>query len=266
MLIENGRAAGIEGLATASGKKLTVRARATVLACGTAMTPVLLMQQGLDKGLPHVGKHLSIHPATMVSALFDEEIKGYNAIPQGYCVDEFQREEGILLLGASAPVDVGSVQWTFVGDRLMRAHGSYDRVASFGVMVEDRSVGSVRPGPRGRPLVTYTLGPLERERLAARDRDHGAHLPRRRRARGLSDAARAPPHPRPRGISRDLREAKTSAGDWSLTAFHPLGTCRMATSRGARRGVAEPRGVRHRGPLHRRRERGAELDRGEPSA
>jgi hypothetical protein len=34
--------------------------------------------------LPWLGRNLSIHPATTVSALFDEEIRGYAAVPQGY--------------------------------------------------------------------------------------------------------------------------------------------------------------------------------------
>ncbi len=235
LLLENGRIVGLEGRA-AGGRRVTVRARATVLACGTLMTPLMLQRQGLDRGLPHVGKNLSIHPATIVSALFDEEIRGYSAIPQGYCVDEFQRE-GILLLGASAPIDVGATQFGFVGDELMRVMEAYDRVASFGVMVEDASRGQVRPGPAGRPNVLYWLGREERERLR-RGTEIVARIFLAAGAREVYPALHGHRVIRSTEGLRRLAAARPAASDWILTAFHPLGTCRIATS--SRRGVISP--------------------------
>ena len=164
VLIDDGRAVGIEARSVSTGRRLTVRAAATVLSCGTLLTPVVLQRQGLHKGRPLVGRNLSIHPASTVSGLFDEEILGYRAIPQGYCIDEFQRE-GILPMGASAPIDMGATQFSFVGHKLMEVMESYDRVASFGIMVSDRGLGRVRPGPGGRPLILYWLARRERELL-----------------------------------------------------------------------------------------------------
>src|SRR5205823_12796953 len=146
----------------ATGRRLRVRAGATVVSCGTLITPALLQREGLNKGRRHLGRNLSIHPASTVSALFDEDILGYNAIPQGYCIDEFQRE-GILPMGASAPIDMGATQFNFVGNKLMEVMEAYDRVASFGVMVSDRSKGRVRSGPGGKPFVTYWFGRRERD-------------------------------------------------------------------------------------------------------
>jgi len=163
-----------------------------------------------------------------VSALFDEDILGYNAIPQGYCIDEFQRE-GILPMGASAPIDMAASQFNFVGRQLMDVMGAYDRVASFGVMVSDRSKGRVRLGPGGKPLVLYWFGRRERDLmqrgmamvsrvfLAAGAREVYPALHGHRVLRNADDLER-------------MERAHTAAADYLLTAFHPLGTCRMGVS------------------------------------
>lgn len=225
---EGGRVVGVEGVASGPGKRVRVRvrARATVVACGTVMSPLLLGADADARRLPWLGRNLSIHPATTVSALFDEEIRGYAAVPQGYCVDEFRRE-GILLMGASAPVDMAATTFGFVGRDLVRLMEAYDKVASFGVMVEDETRGRVTRGPGGRPLILYRLGRLERERLR-----RGAEIMARiYLAAGAREVYPAVHGHRTIRDARDIaRLASTlpAASDWLLTAFHPLGTCRMA--------------------------------------
>ncbi len=230
-----GRIAGVIGR-TANGKKITARARASVLACGTLITPLLLQRERIDRVLPHVGKNLSVHPASMVSALFDEDIRGYNAIPQGYCVDELQREHGVLMLGASAPVDVGASQFTFAGDKLVQTMEKYDRIASMGVMVSDDSRGSVKPGPRGRPMIYYWVGKKERARLAK----GVAMMSRIFLAAGATEVYPGMHGHRVVYGARDLAKLERrvpAATDFTLMGFHPLGTARMATS--SSRGVVD---------------------------
>ena len=228
LLDGNRRAVGFEARALATGRRVRIRARATVLACGALLTPVVLQKQGLHHGLKHVGRNLSIHPATSVSALFDEEIRGYAAIPQGYCVDEFHRD-GILMLGASAPIDLAPGQFAFTGRKLMEIMDSYERIASFGVMVEDRPLGRVRPGLFGRPLITYRLG----RRELALMRDGVASLCKIFFAAGAREVYPAVQGHRVLRSLDDVEQLASTlprANHWLLSAFHPLGTCRMATS------------------------------------
>ena len=235
VILENGRAAGVVAR-SATGHELCVRARATVLACGAMITPVMLERQGLGRRLPHLGKNLSVHPATVVSGLFDEEVRGYAAIPQGYCVDHFH-DQGILFMGAAVPIDLAALQFPLAGDELVRVLDRYDGVATMGVMIEDASRGSVRAGPGGKPIASYWLGREERERLrrgveimsriflaaGAREIFTGVHGHRR------IDG--------PDGLAK-LRGALPAAGDFVMMAFHPLGTCRMARS--PEEGVVSP--------------------------
>jgi len=225
VILENRRAVGVEGEAVRGGKKLTVRARAVVLSGGAIPTPMFLLSQGIANHSGEVGRNLSLHPASAVSALLDERVEGYKSIPQGYCCDQFHRD-GILLLGASAPLDVGANMFFMNGRRLMDTMESYDRVVSFGVMVEDEARGRVRRGPTGAPFITYFLGAPEVERLrkgmaAVAEIFHAAG------ARRMFPLLPRMPEITGRLGIRKLETANLRPWDFMLTSFHPLGTCRM---------------------------------------
>ena len=82
VLVENGRAVGIEGKA-ANGAALRVRARAVILAGGNIPTPLFLLKQDLANSSGQVGRNLTLHPSCVVSALFDEEIRASTTSPRG---------------------------------------------------------------------------------------------------------------------------------------------------------------------------------------
>lgn len=238
VLLENGRAVGIEATVTETGRTLSIRARATVLACGTIHTPALLLRQGLGKSLPMLGRNLTIHPAGAVSALFEEEIRGYAAIPQGYSVNEFH-DEGILFEGATLPIDLAAIAFDAVGDRLVDIMENYDRTATFGYMIVDRPNGRVRVTRSGRPLITYRVGrrelrlaqravtALARILLAAGATEVHTGVHGHRLVRGPADLGR-------------LADDRLGARHFVLSAYHPLGTARMASS--VREGVVSAEG------------------------
>lgn len=76
--------------------------------------PAFLLANGLANQSGEVGKNLTIHPASRVAALFDEDIDGWRGVPQGYMVDEF-KDEGIMLEGAQGPPDLIGPGLPFVG-------------------------------------------------------------------------------------------------------------------------------------------------------
>jgi hypothetical protein len=235
VVIEGGRATGVIARARSNGAVLRVRARAVVLAAGTLMTPVLLQRQGLGLRLPHLGRHLSIHPASGLSAMFDEPVRGYLAAPQSYLVDEFH-DDGFLCMGSSLPVDLAANAFEFVGDELVRVMEHFDRVAQFGFFVSDRSNGAVFPGVDGRPFITYRLGRRERELC----RRAVLTVARIFLAAGASEVYPMVHGHRVLRNAADLdafASARIAARDYVLTAYHPLGTARMATS--ARHGVVD---------------------------
>jgi choline dehydrogenase-like flavoprotein len=205
-----------------SGKTLHVKAEAVVVAGGALMTPLLL---GGTLKSPALGHHLSIHPAAKVMAVFDELIDMDAAIPQGYGIEQFQ-DEGIMFEGGSTPLDITAVAVPWVGKRFMDLMEAYRHVATFGFMIEDTTRGRVRAGPSGSPLITYDL-----------DADAVAKF--KRGIAILSELFFAAGAKRvmpmiagveeldgPADIAR-FRARDVRPGDLDLTAYHPLGTCRI---------------------------------------
>lgn len=226
ILRERGRAVGVRAVTPEAGgaHTITVRARAVVVSCGALVTPVFLMEQGLAGGSGQLGRNLSIHPALGSAGLFDERIEGYNAIPQGYAIEEFHHE-GLLFEGGSTPLDISMAASPFLGRRLIELAESFDKLAVFGFMVEDSSRGRVR-SIRGRTVITYMLNDRDVARLkrgqelltrvffAAGATKVITGINGHEELRGPADLAR-------------LRRATLRARDFDITAYHPLGTARM---------------------------------------
>jgi len=221
-----GRARGVTAR-LASGRRLRVKAEAVVVAGGTLMTPVLLRKTGVLTSSPALGKNLSIHPATKTFALFDEAIDMAEGIPQGYSIDELA-DEGIMFEGGSIPLDVFSVTIPWVGPRFVDLMSQYRNMALFGFMIEDTSRGEVRPGAKGSPLISYNLNAHDTARiqramavmcevfLAAGARRVYPMIPGMEELSTLDEVRR-------------LRAMKLSARAFDLSAYHPLGTCRVGT-------------------------------------
>ncbi len=235
VVIERGGARGVVARA-AGGGEVRVRARATVLAGGALMTPLLLQSSGVGGRGGWVGRGLSIHPASKVMALFDERIDMAHGIPQGYAIEQFAGE-GLMFEGASTPFDLTAVSVPFSGRRFTEVMERYSQLATFGFMIQDTSRGSVRRGPGGRSLIFYSLNARDTARM---------HQAAATLCEVFLQAGATRVFPGIAGWDEvttaaevdALRRATIAAGDLELTAFHPLGTARMGTD--PRRSVVGP--------------------------
>jgi hypothetical protein len=196
-----------------------------VLACGALATPVLLQRQGLAGGSGQLGKNLSIHPAAAAIGVFHERVEAWNTVPQGYAIDEF-KDEGLYFEGASAPLELAALSHTGYGPSWVALMEEFPRSLMFGFMVKDTSRGSVRPRGADDALITYWLnrhdvdqvrlglGILARVYFAAGAREVHLPVPGADPLRSLDEVAR-------------FERAPLAARQVDLTAYHPLGTCRM---------------------------------------
>jgi choline dehydrogenase-like flavoprotein len=206
----------------ASGKTLHVRAEAVVIAGGALMTPLIL---GKTLKSPALGRNLSIHPAAKVMAVFDELIDMDDAIPQGYGIEEFA-DQGIMFEGGSTPLDITAVAVPWVGARFMELMEAYRRVATFGFMIVDTSRGRVRSSPTGSPLITYDLNPDDTAKMK-RGITILSELFFEAGARRVLPMIAGMDELRTPGDLAALRAMNVRPGDFEVTAYHPLGTCRM---------------------------------------
>ncbi len=221
-----GRARGLSATFR-SGRKLTVVADAVVVACGTLMTPQLLRRSEACNS-PLLGKNLSVHPATKVIATFDERIDMSSAIPQGYAMDHFRRSDGLLFEGGSLPLDLAALAIPWTGHRFMELMERYPHMATFGFLVKDHSRGAVYNGPGGRPIIRYSLGKRD---VALLQKGMGILCELFQAAGARRVLPMLVGHDEvntPQELQR-LRKAKLRAGDFEISAFHPLGTCRIGS-------------------------------------
>jgi len=224
VLFDHGAAVGIEG--HANGVAVRVGARATVIACGTLETPLLLVRSGLLHGRGGLGRNLTIHPAGGVAAIFDEVVDGSRGVPQGYAITQFRRSEGLTFEGAFVPLEMATASNGMVGRTLVAFAESFNHMALFGYMVSDKGSGGVRAGPGGRPVVWYSVGERDRARL-----QRGAVLLSRiwfeaGARRVLPAIAGWSRLDMPADVDRMAR-AHIPAHAMDLSAYHPLGTARM---------------------------------------
>jgi choline dehydrogenase-like flavoprotein len=170
ILVEDGRAAGIEALVTdpdtGASRPVTVHAPQVVVAAGALETPALLLRSGI--GGPAVGKHLRLHPAAPLAATYPEEQDWWTGPIHAAIVDEFadcHDGYGFLLEGlhfnigqiaAGLPVSPGGGH----KELLLRMPHMVSLIA----LVRDHGSGSVTIDPAGEAVHAYPLDDeLDRE-------------------------------------------------------------------------------------------------------
>jgi len=230
VLTSDGKAIGVLGrfvdaAERDTGRELRILARQVVVACGALLTPALLERSGVPDPSGQRGRNLHIHPATRVAALFPDEVRGWEEVPQAYNVHHFLRD-GIFIQGQFVPPAMEAPVLPGVGREHKAIMARYTRLGSFGALISDESAGRVRAS-RGRwPHVTYRLGASDARRLA-----RAIGLTAEIFFAGGATEVYSGVHSRP--ILRSIEEARAlqqetpPATELEMMAFHPQGTTRM---------------------------------------
>ena len=240
VLVERGRAVGVRGRvaqAEGPGREYEVRARAVISAGGALGTPELLLRSGLGGDSGQLGRHLRIHPACWVGAMFDEPVRGWEGVMQSYYVDQWH-DRGILLEATFTPLAFGIPWLAGAGREYSDRMLGYDRVASIGVHLSDRSSGRVDLTRDGSLRVGYRLIREDAERIRfgiAR----AAEIHLAAGAREVYPQVAWAEAIKPGGVA-GFESARVSLADLRLEAFHPMGTARIDAD--PARGVVAPSG------------------------
>lgn len=226
VLIEKGRAVGIEG-ATANGKKIRVRGRAVVFAGGALPTPLFLLKNGICNSSGQVGLNVTLHPSGGLSALFDDDIRGFDHIPQGYGCDQFL-DDGILLTAAQPDFNYAPLVFSFGGRRLMEILNGLEHVASFGILIADESKGRVAFDVAGSATVLYNLTQGDADRFHRGVVAMG-EICRAAGAKTLWPAVMGVPELHGRSDWERFKKMRLAPSQCLMTSYHPLGSCRMGS-------------------------------------
>jgi choline dehydrogenase-like flavoprotein len=139
-----------------------------VLAAGTVHTPAILKRSGFDKGLPQLGRNISLQPQLGMSAHFDasDPMISWRGAPQSCYVSEFDDNRASHGLGGFRMEGIGGLPGIFAGfgntigkehKRLMR---DYPHTQFSALLVPDQPTGTMdwEWGPDGKvkPKIEYT--------------------------------------------------------------------------------------------------------------
>jgi GMC oxidoreductase len=159
--VENGRATGVSAR-RADSSEVRISAPLVVVAAGAVPTPPLLRRSGLGRH-PRLGRNLSVHPATGITASFEEEVVPWQGVMQSVGIEELHEREGILLEATSTPPGMGAVSAPGYGTHLVQRIDRAANTATLGTMIADAPSGRVF-GARS-PIVSYRLARDDERRL-----------------------------------------------------------------------------------------------------
>mgnify|MGYP000695556570 CR=1 FL=1 len=217
--------------------RVRCRADQFVISGGPIGSPLFLLANGLADNT-HCGRHLVVHPTLPCLARFEQEIRPWQGVTQGYYVDCY--DQGFLLQTYTVTPDQYYLALqTGAGPETMQLMSQLKHMASAGTLVHDEdSEGRVQHTPAG-PDLSYFVGEGDKRRLidglrlcaevffaagALEVFPSRVGLPR---IAAGDDIAAALPHDIP--VDQLL-----------LYASHPMGTCRMGSDPAT--SVIDPRG------------------------
>jgi choline dehydrogenase-like flavoprotein len=167
-----GRASGIvaEFMDQASGRpnghRLTVEARAVVLAAGGYGSAAVWLRSGLPNGSGQVGKNLCVNPCPHLYALFDEEIRMWENIPSAtgtldFRLARFENERyvegGYLLHPNQLQAELLAITLPGFGEQHWNLMEHLPRIGSAIAWIDDENGGTISLDGEGRPVYDYKL-------------------------------------------------------------------------------------------------------------
>jgi choline dehydrogenase-like flavoprotein len=161
ILIDNGRAVGVEATYSNEGKtaKVTVNAPQVVVACGSLESPALLLRTRI--GGPAVGKYLRLQPGGAVYGVYQEKQKGWWGSPMTTNCEQFvNMGEGFgfyMEIPAFGPGFVASVIPWASGRQHKELMVKVPFISTFIWFLRDRGYGQVTIDGNGNAVPTYSL-------------------------------------------------------------------------------------------------------------
>ena len=175
VILENGRATAVIGTFVGGPQRrartpFTMRAKkAVVVAASAIQTPLLLAASGVGRSSGLVGQRLQLHPGTSIMAVYDEPVKVWSGISQGYETTHWW-EERMKMEAVGVPFEVGAARLPGFGRDLVQRIAAFENVSQWGVQIRSTSLGSVRRNWSGRAVIrwSWSAGDVARVKIGLR--------------------------------------------------------------------------------------------------
>lgn len=250
LLIKRGRVTGAQLLVSAGGQqhRVTVNAKAVIVAAGAIHTPALLLRSGLRHS--QLGRNLRLHPVTAPVGIFCEPVRSWHGPPQTRVIDDMADLDGrgygvrFEVAPAHPGLWASALPW-MSGQDHKELMAQVAQMANIIVLTRDQGSGRVVLGKEGQPVLHYGLNNHDRRHLK---RGMAAAL-RLMRAAGAHTILS--PHTIPHiyreweGVDFETYLAEVlnkpvGPNRWGLFSAHQMGTCRISGWR--EQGVVRPDG------------------------
>lgn len=144
--------------ATSKGTRVTYQARKLIVAGGSFGTTQMLLNSGIKKKLPALGKYFSSHPQFMNFGLFDEPVNAHKSYFQTVASKDpnFRKAGFKLEIVFAPPVSIAMLFKEF-GREHQEIMRNYTRINCVEVAVRDENVGEIRVNNKGRLEVEKQL-------------------------------------------------------------------------------------------------------------
>lgn len=259
----NGGVAGLDR----TRREVVIKAPKVILAAGPMATPFILRSSGITN--PHVGRHLHLHPVSVVGAVWDEDVKPWEGSILTSVVNEYENQDGdgygtkleaiTMIPGLFLPI----FPWQS-GLQFKEFAAKMRRMTGYISLARDRYGGRIYPDPvDGRCRVQYTPSKHDRAhilegvaRLAEIAYVEGAREvftaipglePFVRPAADLATNVHVTGNEAPslndpafKAWVAKIRSKGLPSPDAGFASAHQMGTCRMGTS--AKNSGVDPKG------------------------
>jgi choline dehydrogenase-like flavoprotein len=138
---------------------------------GTLRSPAILARSGLDH--PALGRHLRLHPVSIVAGVMDEDVVMWEGTPQGACslqhLGDGDGDRGGFTI-ESAPGTPGLMALVLPWEgraAFTSLMGRARRIAPILAIVREHGAGRVTTTRAGRVRIDYALGAADRAQLQA---------------------------------------------------------------------------------------------------
>ena len=169
VLIEGGRAVGVEAHVTGGEKtyKVTVRAKAVIVAAGSIHSPAVLIRSGLENR--HIGRHLYLHPVSTITGIYPEKVYPWQGVMQSAYSREYAHLDGnygyVLEVPPVHPGLIGlSTPW-YSAREYREQLAQAANFATIIVLTRDKGEGTVTVDRDGEPVIDYVVSAYDRKHL-----------------------------------------------------------------------------------------------------
>ncbi len=254
ILVENGRAAGVEAVLGGEGdpasRRVEVRAAQVVLAAGAMESPAVLLRSGI--GGPAVGRNLQLHPAWIVNGVYADPIQAWKGQIQSavsFDLSHCEEPAGFLIESLTLSPALWSGAISFGGGAAHRREMlKFAHMATWHGVSHDHGCGRVVLGADGEAVVQWSLADPIDLRVAARAHVEIARMHYVAGAEEIS-TFHFTPHRWRRGEDFDdylERLRTTPAEEYTAYTAHQMSSCRLGAD--PQTSVGDGRGQLHDTP------------------